>query len=472
VNNTPPCILQINGHEQWGGAEIIARSLFQAYRRRGLDSFLAVRWRSSDDLDVLEISTHKRHALWYRFWLDLERRLYNLNGRWLGNDWLRQLADKLAEPARTIDRLRGTECFRFPGTFNLLDLPPKRPDIVHCHNLHGDYFDLRALPWLSQKVPFFITLHDNWLLSGHCSQSFDCNRWITGCGECPDLTIYPDLRRDGTAHNWQRKKTIYDQSRLYVATPSKWLMNRVRQSMLTPAIIDARVIHNGVDLSVFKPGNKYQARHELSIPQKVKIMLGVANGMRRNQFRNYRMMSKAAGIVAEKLESSQVMLLILGEYAEVQQIGRCQLRFAPFESNPEVVVKYYQAADLYLHAARADTFPTTVLEALACGTPTVATAVGGIPEQIMGLHLPEAAKQFPRYTAAEATGVLVNPGDAHGMARSAVTLMNQAELYKRVANNAVKDAQQRFNLNRQCDEYLDWYNTILSQKDKYKTELK
>ena len=36
---------------------------------------------------------------------------------------------------------------------------------------------------------------DAWLLSGHCAHSFDCERWRTGCGECPDLGIEPAIRR-------------------------------------------------------------------------------------------------------------------------------------------------------------------------------------------------------------------------------------------------------------------------------------
>ena len=53
----------------------------------------------------------------------------------------------------------------------------------------------------------------------------------------------------------------------------------------------------------------------------------------------------------------------------------------------ETVAPYYQAADVYLHAAKADNFPRAVLEALCCGTPVVATAVGGIPEQVKGLKI-------------------------------------------------------------------------------------
>ena len=341
---------------------------------------------------MLVISHEQGRTPWYLFWRKLERYLSANGDRWAGRRQLLAVAARLAEPAQSLDRLLGIECFRFPGTIGLLDLPPKRPDIVHGHNLHGDYFDLRALTWLSRKTPVVLTLHDSWLLTGHCAQSFDCMRWKTGCGQCPDLTIYPDLRRDRTAYNWQRKKAIYARSRLFVATPSAWLMNRVEHSILAPAIADARIIPNGVDLSVFKPGDKKAVRNELAIPQHARVLLCVASGIRHNQFRDYQTVAKAAGIIAGQSDTFQTLLFALGESAEAERIGRCQVRFVPFESDPAAVAKYYQAADIYLHAARADSFPTTVLEALVCGTPVIATAIGGIPEQIRSLDLPSATK--------------------------------------------------------------------------------
>src|SRR5439155_11546406 len=122
---------------------------------------------------------------------------------------------------------------------------PQRPDLVHCHNLHAKYFDLRVLPWLSRQVPVVLTLHDAWMLSGLCCHSFDCERWRTGCGQCPHLTLYPTIYPgipDATHLNWKRKRKIYRRSRLYVATPSRWLMQKVKQSILAPAVIEARVI--------------------------------------------------------------------------------------------------------------------------------------------------------------------------------------------------------------------------------------
>jgi glycosyltransferase involved in cell wall biosynthesis len=463
VTRQPLRILQVSTYEQWGGAEAIARNLLRAYRQRGVEAYLAVGRNLSGDPDALLISHEEGRGGWYRFWRGLEQRMSRFDGQAWGSPGLRHLVGRLAEPARILDALRGVECFRFPGTFRLLELLPQSPDIVQAHNLHGEYFDLRALPWLSRRVPLVLTLHDAWLLSGHCGQSFDCDRWKTGCGHCPDLRIYPPVRRDATAYNWERKRAIYAQSQLYVAAPSDWLMRRVEQSILAPAIVEARVIPNGVDLTVFKPADKATAREALGIPQRARALLFVASGIRQNRFKDYRLLRAAAARVAEQFGDADVRLLALGESAEPERIGQVQVQFFPFEPDSAVVAKYYQAADLYLHAARADTFPTTVLEALACGTPVVATAVGGVPEQIKSAQLDGAVPEWPGHELGEATGALIAPGDVEGMARVVATLLERADLRQRMADNAAEDARRRFDLNRQRDAYLEWYGAILAR---------
>jgi glycosyltransferase involved in cell wall biosynthesis len=229
------------------------------------------------------------------------------------------LSQKIGNVEKYLSSLSGQEYFNYPATLDILNLPDQKPDLLHCHNLHGDYFDLRILPFLSQKVPTILTLHDAWLLSGHCAHSFECDRWKYGCGNCPDLTIPPAIKKDATAYNWQRKKEIYQQSKLYVATPSQWLMNKVNESILTEGIIKSRVIPNGIDLSIFCPQNKQQVRNNLQLPQDSKIILFTANGIRKNPWKDYETMSKAVGLVAQKLEGENILFLALGEASKTEK---------------------------------------------------------------------------------------------------------------------------------------------------------
>jgi glycosyltransferase involved in cell wall biosynthesis len=95
---------------------------------------------------------------------------------------------------------------------------------------------------------------------------------------------------------------------------------------------------------------------------------------------------RLSGSLPNRRSQRPLVFVALGEDAPAERIGAAEIRFVPYQKDPAVVARYYQAADIYIHSARADTFPNTVLEALACGTPVVATAVGGIPEQVKSLQ--------------------------------------------------------------------------------------
>lgn len=141
----------------------------------------------------------------------------------------------------------------------------------------------------------------------------------------------------------------------------------------------------------------------------------------------------------------KALCIALGEAAPPERIGDVEIRFIPYQKDPEQVARYYQAADLYLHPARADTFPNTVLEALACGTPVVASAAGGIPEQVVEGK----------------TGFLVPVGDARAMAERVLDLLADDGLRVRMGRQAAEDAAWRFGLERMAEEYLAFYRANL-----------
>jgi glycosyltransferase involved in cell wall biosynthesis len=462
-------ILQVSTTDIGGGAESVAWRLFTEYQRLGHDSWLAVGLKHTKDPDVLLTQQAKPSNLWFWLRMRLITRLRSPVSRIRGGTKAITLLEHLVYPSCWLQQRLGHDVLSFPETWHLLNLPPAKPDVIHCHNLHGPfvprggYFDLRALPWLSRQAPVVLTLHDAWLASGHCSYSFDCERWKTGCGHCPDLSIYPAIRRDATAFNWRLKQRIYTESRLCVVTPSRWLMQEVEQSILAPAAAGVRVIPNGVDLSSFHPANKQAVRKALGLPLESKVLLFVANTIRKNVRKDYETVQAAVAQVAERLGEQSVLSIALGESAPTEQIGRAEVRFVPYQKDPQIVARYYQAADVYIHAARADNFPLTVLEALACGTPVVATAVGGIPEQIKPLPLGNPG--LDAYAQGEATGLLVPPRDADGMATAVAWLLSDEVLRCQLGENAAGDARRRFGLETQVMAHLDLYREILERRN-------
>ena len=128
------------------------------------------------------------------------------------------------------------------------------PDIIHLHNIHGYYINIKVLFDYLKKSgkPVIWTLHDCWSFTGHCAH-FDyagCNKWTTGCHNCPEKSSYPaSIFFDNSRVNYQMKKEIFTGVKdLTIVTPSKWLANLVKQSYLKEYPV--KVINNGIDLEV------------------------------------------------------------------------------------------------------------------------------------------------------------------------------------------------------------------------------
>lgn len=421
MSGQPPIrrILSVNTSDRGGGAEQVAWTLFKAFQRENCESWLAVGNQTTADDQVVPL-----HASPF---VDYSRYC---------NPHFQQLLQR----SKLRDRLHGVEDFCFPYTNRLLALTGNRPDVVLCHNLHGGYFDLSALIALSVQVPFFVVLHDCWLLTGHCAYPVDCGRWQTGCGKCPDLSLPPALEVDGSAFNWLRKKGLMQSLRWFVAAPTQWLLDRARASILAPSMLDGRVIPCPVDPDVFHPANQQKARLDLGLRADESILVFAANRARSNPYKDSETIAKAIEIVAQRMPERPLHFISLGEEAPTRMVGRATFQYLPFLPNP-IVARYLQAADVYLHAARAENFGLITAEAQACGTPVVSTAVGGLPEVIVGGE----------------TGLLVPPGDANAMAQAVCGLLGNDELRQQLGVNAARRARSLWRSDRVVQMYLDWF---------------
>jgi glycosyltransferase involved in cell wall biosynthesis len=405
-------ILQVNTSDRGGGAESVALALHRAYLARGIAAALAVGIARTTEDGVVPIGEHR-----------------SVRGR------------ALRDPRVAVDVIRGREDFRHPASRNVLDLSPQPPSVLHLHNLHGAYFDLRALPDLSARQPTVVTMHDEWLFTGHCAYTLGCDRWQEACGSCPHLDVYPGLRVDGTAGNRRRKAALYERSRLHVVCPSAWLLERAQRSALAPAIASARVIPNGVDLGMFSPGDRDEARGLLDLPLDAHVLVFAAQGARTNPYKDFATLRAALELVGAG-PGPNVVAVALGERAADERLGRVLLRSETFVERLRVAA-FLRAADLYVHVTRADNHPLAVLEALACGVPVVAARVGGIGEQLR-----------------EETGVLVEPGDPMALASVVTELLADDARRRRMGAEAIEDARGRFGLDSQVGSYLDLYREL------------
>jgi glycosyltransferase involved in cell wall biosynthesis len=441
-------ILQVTSAVEGGGGEQISLRLHRAFRRLGHRSMLfAGRLKNFSEEDIFPIPNRweespfagKVHALF-------ERTLALGGGR--GTARLFPLFEALAFPRVTWDLWRGHEDFTQPGSRRLLALAPERPDVVLLHNLHArwnrreGFFDLEFLPQLAATLPVILFPQDPWLITGHCAHPITCPRWRIGCGHCPDLRIYPSIRRDATPYNFRRKRKIFKESRLYLAAPSQWLLSMFEEAGIPLA--GKRVIRNSVDTALFKPGNHRAARAALGLDPKRRIVMISGNFLRVNPWKGYGWILESAERLSRMKKIPPVDFLCVGDESETVSFGDVRIVFAGFVKDASRMPDYYRAADAYFHPSRADTAPFSVLEAMACGLPVVAAAVGGIPEQV------EDGR----------TGYLAAPGDAETMAARLAALLAAPEKAAAMGKRARARAVERFDFQRQAGEFIDWMQEL------------
>ncbi len=417
-------ILIVNTADQGGGAERFVTQLAEGLRRRGIESRLIVGDKQTDDPSVVPIFQSPF----------VDHRPYAGRGF--------RIRKALLEAAH--ERL-GIENFFHPYSRHLLSMSgAKPPDLVFLNNLHGGYFDLRILRDLGHRVPVVIRLSDCWLFTGHCALPLQCERWLSGCGRCPDLSLPPAVKRDATRFNLGRKKRIYNGSRFSVVTSSEWLLDRARRSVLAPAIRGHKVIPNGVEINTFKPGSQAAARRRLDIPANEFVILFVANLGYANPYKDYRTIEESARLLGRNTEMPPTRLIVVGQGGAGKVLGSVRIDFRDYCANPAEVAEYYQAADMYLHAAIEETFGSVIVEAMACGLPVVATNTGGIPEVVT-----------------DDTGIVVPPHDPPAMAEAIRNLMNHPDRRRRMGREGLTRARARFDSAQMIDRYLQWLREIL-----------
>lgn len=420
-------VVLVNTSDQGGGAERFAVTLREGLEKRGIDAWLLVGDQKTVHPKILPF--YQSPHVDYRPYGE-ERQLLKLN-------WL-----------RAWDQEIGLEDFRNPYSRLIPQLTGSVPDAVILVNLHGGYFDLRALPRLSQQIPTLLVLQDCWPMTGHCAYPMNCDRWKTGCGSCPDLKRPPAIEKDATHLNWRCKKSIYRDCRFRVTACSQWLLNFAQESILKPAKVQGQVIPNGVNLTTFSPGSKLLARRALGLAEKSDIILFAANLSRSNPYKGYEILREAVEMIAHGSHLRPLCCLAIGEEGATELIGSVELRHVPFLTSPHELAQYYRATDLYVHAAQAEAFGIVLAEAMACGAPIVATEVGGIPEVVR--HHRE--------------GLLCASGDAKGLARSIVRLLNDPIQRAHFARNGIHRARAHFDEEQLVDSYLQCLTEMVERR--------
>ena len=243
------------------------------------------------------------------------------------------------------------------------------PDVIHIHNIHGYYLNIEILFdyfKLSNK-PVIWTLHDCWAFTGHSAYCGECHKWMTGCDKCVNKLGYPRSYFSDAKKNWEKKKNVFcNVPNLVIVTPSDWLAKLVEKSFLNKYMI--KVIKNGIDVKQFQKCES-NIRNKYDLGDK-RILLGVASTWEeRKGLRDFIQLS-------DKLDDDYKIILV-GISKKQEKI--LPNRILPIKRTNSIVelAELYSIAEVYLNFTYEDNYPTTNLEALACGTPVITYKTGG-----------------------------------------------------------------------------------------------
>lgn len=249
-------------------------------------------------------------------------------------------------------------------------------ELMHLHNLHGHYINAGMLFDKIKKdnIPVVWTLHDCWAFTGQCPHftEVQCDKWKTGCNHCTQKNRYPQAYIDRSKRMWETKKRWFTGvENMTIVTPSQWLGDLVKQSFLKEYPV--KVIHNGIDLSLFQPTDGH-FRQDHDLVDK-KIILGVAFDWGHRK-------GLDVFIALSKRLPENYQIVLVGTNEEVDRTLPSNIISIHRTQNQRELAELYTTADVFVIPTREDNFPTVNLEALACGTPVLTFQTGGSAEML------------------------------------------------------------------------------------------
>ena len=254
-----------------------------------------------------------------------------------------------------------------------------RPDVIHLHNLHGDYLNYRILfTFLAeQNIPVVWSFHDCWPITGHCThfEYVNCMRWQTECYACPQLKMYPrSIGLDRSRANYLAKKESFTSvSDLTVVAVSEWLKGVVQASFLKEKAICR--IYNGLDTDAFYPKDTRKAVALKYGIQRTFWVIGVAS-----IWSGRKGLSDILSL--SKLVDCDTQFILVG-------VSEKQLRILPSNvigikrtEDTSALADLYAASDVFINPSPEETFGLTTAESLSCGTPVIVCNTTASPELV------------------------------------------------------------------------------------------
>ena len=419
-------VLIVNTSERNGGAAVAANRLMEALNNHGVKAKMLVRDKQSDSLTVVGLQ-----GKWWQQWCFLWERLVIFCHLHFSRKHLFEL-----DIANT-----GTDITRLPEF--------READIIHLHWINQGMLSLGIIKKiLNSGKPVVWTMHDIWPATAICHLTLGCNKFKTGCHHCKYLPGNGSTR-DLSAKIWRRKQHLLDGQSITFVACSRWLEAEAKMSALLNGQ-KVTNIPNSIDTSIYKVGNRSEARQRLGLPTDKQVILFVSQRVTNlNKGMEY-LIEACNQLASQHLEMKETTAVaILGGHAE-DVVAELPFEAYPlgYVSEEYRIADVYRAANVFVLPSLSENLPNTIMESMACGIPCVGFKVGGIPEEIDHLK----------------NGYVAAYRNAEDLARGIRWILCEAD-YDSLSAAAVKKVNRCYSQQSVALKYTEIYNEAIAQKD-------
>lgn len=409
-------ILQLNYSDMQGGASRAAYRLYQALLQQGIDSRLWTNHTQTGDSTV-QVPQSSWHQTFNRIRISQSKKLTKT---------LKTGNPVLHSPALLPSR--------WPQRVNASDA-----DII---NLHWINFEMLSIEDVARiKKPIVWTLHDMWAFCG-AEHYTDDSRFREGYSA--ENRPFQESGFDLNRWVWNRKLKAWKHP-IQIVTPSRWLAECVRQSVLMRDW-PVNIIPNALDTAIWQPIERDIARSLLGLPKDGSLLTFGAVGGGNDPRKGADLLFDALNHLRGQMPDLQ--LLIFGERRPVTlpDIGFPIHYLGPLHDDLSLKIAY-SAADAMLVPSRREAFGQTASEAHACGTPVIAFDTCGLPDIVTHKKNGWLAKAF----------------DSEDLAAGIKWVLEDDERWKALSKQARYDAVTRFSYPVVAKVYQTVYEQVLSK---------
>lgn len=416
-------ILHLSATDVAGGAARATYRLHTGLKRLGHDSRMLVGKKWGEDASVEAIQPTRE-------WVSRLKR--KLRRRRIQADFARYANSRPAglEPFSDDRTEIGDAVLR-----QLRGLMPA--DVINLHWVAGFLDHESFFSHVPKNIPLVWRLADMAPCTGGCHYDEGCGRFENQCGACPQLGSKDEA--DLSRQVWQRKHdALRRHGNIHLAATSNWIAKQSRRSSLLRDF-PVTVIPNGLDTADFAPRDKGFARDTLGLPQTARIVLFAAESLAVKR--------KGFGLLLEALAGLQdepdLMLLSVGSAKSAIESPVPQVNLGRINIDRHLSLAY-SAADVFVIPSVQESFGQTVSESLACGTPVVGFATGGMLDMVRPGQ----------------TGQLVEVGDTAGLRDAIRSMLHDPRTLAAYSTRCREIAVAEYSIEAQAAAYVRLYESL------------